>query len=261
MINKKLKQDLLRKLGITQQALSLRVQNIKRRHPMTTEDAVYVIAHQQRIILDRYFESPVVDRVRGLIQQINSGFPLLGTTSKRVATNGKVPKQEHRIIIVSGEFKENDPILPIVKITEAREMARIYPLLYILENSIREVIDRVMDSKYGKAWWDTKAPKGLIDTVNDRMAEDKKNSWHQRRGTRPIDYLDLNQLPALMRKVQKDVVPGIIPSLEWFDQCIEEVYKSRCVLCHMNPLDSDNIQAVKLRLRQWQKQISSKKIP
>jgi len=91
------------------------------------------------------------------------------------------------------------------------------------------------------------------------MADEKKNSWHQRRGARPIDYLDLNQLPALMRKIEKEVVPNIIPSLQWFDQLIEEVYKSRCVVCHMNPLDEVNIQAIKVRLIHWQNQISAKK--
>jgi hypothetical protein len=263
MTNKKLRQDLLKKLDITQQALSLRVQGIKKKHPMTTDDAVYVIAQQQGIILDRYLEQTVVDRVRGLIQQMNYALQPPQIIPKHENKRGGRSGQEHRVIVISGEFRDEDPILPSSKINEAKEMARIYPLLYILENSIREVIDRVMISKYGQAWWNSKAPGGLIDTADGRMDEEKKHSWHQRRGSRPIDYLDLDQLKALMRKIQKDkvVVPDIIPSLEWFDQFIDEVYQSRCVLCHMNPLDKDNIQAVKLRLRQWQKLIKSKSIP
>jgi predicted restriction endonuclease len=138
-------------------------------------------------------------------------------------------------------------------------MAVVYPVLYLLENSIREVIDRVMISRYGDNWWDSEAPKGLRDTVSGRMADEKKNCWHQRRGDRPIDYLDLNQLTTLMRKVEKLVVPDIIPSLEWFTQLVDEVYKSRCVVCHMNPLDKDNVQAVSLRFTHWQKQINAKK--
>ena len=70
--------------------------------------------------------------------------------------------------------------------------------------------------------------------------------------------MDLNQLVPLMRNIENDVVPDIIPSLEWFSQLIEEVYQSRCVLCHMNPLDNDSITSVKLRFRQWQKQIKAK---
>ena len=171
----------------------------------------------------------------------------------------KKKKKQMRTIIIPNEFKLDDPLLSIKKLNEAKEMASIYPFLYVLENSIRELIDKVMISKYGKDWFTAKAPKGLQDKVKNRMKDEKKNAWHQRRGTRPIDYLDLNQLCPLTRKIEKEVIPDIIPSLEWFQQFIEEIYKSRCVMCHMNPLDKDNIQAVKLRFKQWQKQIKEKK--
>ena len=111
-----------------------------------------------------------------------------------------------------------------------------------------------MTNRYGNNWWDSKAGK-LKDKVNERMSDEKRNSWHQRRGARPIDYLDLAQLPALVRQIQKD----IIPSIEWFTQFLDEVYKSRCVVCHMNPLDDTNIQGVKLRFTQWQRQVRGKK--
>lgn len=95
---------------------------------------------------------------------------------------------------------------------------------------------------------------------HDRMANEKKNSWHQRRGDRPIDYLDLNQLKPLVNKYESLFVPDIIPSLQWFSQLIDEMYQSRCVLCHMNPLNKDNISSVKLKYNQWQKQIKNKQI-
>lgn len=259
MTNRQLRKALLQKLGITPQAVSQRVQKFKKQYAMTTEDATYVIAQQEGIILSKYLDKAAIDRVRGLLQHISSPIqasPSITRVSRK--TKGESAKEE-RVIVIGKEFKGTDPILPRKKISEASEMAVIYPLIYILENSIREVIDRVMISQHGDNWWDSEAPKGLRDIVAGRMADEKKNSWHQRRGDRPIDYLDLNQLPALMRKIEKEVVSDIIPSLEWFTQFIEEVYKSRCVICHMNPLHKDNIQALKVRLTQWQKQISAKK--
>lgn len=236
--------------------LSQRVQKIKRQYPMTTEDAIYIIAQKENIILDKYLDTGTVDSVRDLMRHVSSpsDHPLT-----RINRKGKpVAESEQRIIIIAKEFKITGQILSQKKILEAKEMASIYPLLYILENSIREVIDKIMISRYGDNWWSI-APRGLRETASNRMAEEKRNSWHQRRGDRPIDYLDLDQLPALMRKIEKEVVPDIIPSLEWFNQLVDEVYKSRCVVCHMNPLDRDNIQAVKLRARQWQKQINAKR--
>ena len=259
MTNKQLRKALLEKLGVTPQALSQQVKKLKRRYAMITEDATYVIAQQEGIILDKYLDKETINHVRVLLQQISPPVQTLPSVSKATRQRKEELRREQRVILIGKEFKVTDPILPQKKILEAKEMAAIYPFLYILENSIRETIDCVMTSQHGNDWWDSEAPKGLRDTVTGRMADEKRNSWHQKRGARPIDYLALDQLPALMRKIEKEVVPSIIPSLEWFTQLVEEVYKSRCVVCHMNPLDKDNIQAVKLRFAQWEKQINAKK--
>ena len=92
------------------------------------------------------------------------------------------------------------------------------------------------------------------------MNKENINYWHQKRGKRPIDYLDLKDLPNLLEKIIKKITPKIIPGpgIEWIRQLIQEVYVSRCVLCHMNPLHKDSIASVKLKFKQWQKQIQGK---
>ncbi len=258
MTNRQLRKALLEQLQITPQALSQRVQKLKSSYAITTEEATYVIAQREGMRLDKYLNKDTVNHVRGIMQQI-SQITQSTTTIAKLARKGKRGAEKKQLVVVfPKEFTVTDPILEKRKLLEARDMAAIYPLLYVLENSVREVIDRVMTNRYGNNWWDSKAGK-LKDKVNERMSDEKKNSWHQRRGARPIDYLDLAQLPALIRQIQKDIIPDIIPSIEWFTQFVDEVYKSRCVVCHMNPLDKDNIQAVELRFRQWQKQISAKK--
>lgn len=259
MTNKQLRKALLEKLGVTPQALSQRVQKLKKRYPMTTEDATYLIAQQEGIRLDKYLGKEAIDRVRGLLQQIPSRIEATAAQTKATRRLKERGGKEQRVIVIGKEFEVADPILPQKKILEAREMAATYPFLYIFENSIRETIDRIMTSQHGDGWWDSEAPKELRDAVRKRMADETRNSWHQRRGARPIDYLDLNRLPALVGKIEKEVVPDIIPSLEWFRQFVDEVYKSRCVVCHMNPLDKNNVQAVKVRFSQWQRQINAKK--
>jgi len=226
---------------------------------MTTEDATYVIAQQEGIILDKYLDKDTINHIRGIIQQITY-ITQSTTTIAKLARKGKKESEKKQIVVVfPKEFTVSDPILEKRKLLEARDMAAIYPLLYVLENSIREVIDRFMTSTYGNNWWESKAPEALKRAVNIRMSDEEKNSWHQRRGARPIDYLDFNQLPALVRKIEEEVKLDIIPSIEWFAELVNEVYRSRCVVCHMNPLDADNTDAVRLRFRQWQKLISAKK--
>lgn len=259
MTNRQLRETLLKKLGIGQGALYERAKKLTAQYPMTTEDAIYVIAQQEGIRLAKYLDKETIDHVRSLFQHISYPTKALPYVSKATQRGKGTIKDQQRVIVIGTEFRLTDPILQPKRISEAKEMGAIYPLLYVLENSIREVVDRFMTSTYGDKWWDSKAPKGLRDTVSNRMSDEQKNSWHQRRGARPIDYLDLNQLPALMRKIEKEVVPNIIPSLEWFTQLVDEVYKSRCVVCHMNPLDTVNTQSIKIKFTQWQKQISAKK--
>jgi hypothetical protein len=136
-------------------------------------------------------------------------------------------------------------------------MARVYPLLYVLENSIRELINRVMREAHGDDWWDTQLTKGKLKNVgqkaSDRMRTEKKHTWHQRRGAHPIDYVDMLDLESLILSKQSLFIPQIIPDRLWFEQFMRELYPSRNVVCHMNPLDSDNVHDMRLRVRKWEK--------
>lgn len=226
------------------------------------EDGIYLLAAQNGINLNKFLPPEKVAQIRELIFKTNySGQePRNYTTNQRKAQRKtKILHEDRRIVILAKEIEIEDPILTTREVAEAKDMSAIYPLLYIMENSIREFINRIMTVSHGPNWWDAQAPKGLRDSVMKRMSEEQKNSWHQRRSDHPINYLDLDQLPALVRKIEKEVVPQFFSSVEWFTQFIEEVYQSRCVLCHMNPLDKDNIQAVKLRFKQWQKLLKAKK--
>jgi len=256
MTNKKLREALLNKLDISPQALWQQCHKLQAQVPMQTEDAVYIIAQRNGIRLNKYLDEETIDRIRGLLQQL---APTTQATVKK--TRGKIKDivAKQRVIKIGKDIKFDDPILPQKKINEAIEMADIYPLIYVLENSAREFIDKIMTAQYGKNWWDLQVPDPLKKDVKKRMSDDEKNLWHQRRGARPIDYLDLKDLPDLMEIIEDSVAPNIIPSAKWFRQLIEEVYKSRCVVCHMNPLDKNNIKAVEVQFNYWEKQISEKK--
>ena len=80
MTNRELRTALLNKLKITQQALSLRVKKIKSRNPMTTEEATYLIAHREGIILDKYLDKEAVANIRRIQQDISQVQPTLKPT-------------------------------------------------------------------------------------------------------------------------------------------------------------------------------------
>ena len=261
--NKELKKALLDKLKVSPQALSQRVQKKKDVSPMSTEDATYLIAHENGIRIDRYLAAETVDRVRQLHVHASTKNP--DSQLKQRSTQARVRKDNRSIQVrFPTGLSTSDALLPKSKLNEAIAMAKIYPLLYVLENSIRELIKRVMVAEHGEDWWDTQLTKGKLkgvrQTAANRMkSEDEKYSWHQRRGDHPIDYVDIKDLETIILAKQTHFVPNLIPDLDWFKQFMKELYPSRNVVAHMNPLDGDNVKDIELRTKRWANMIDKVK--
>lgn len=255
MTYREVRRTLLDRLKITPQALNQQCQKLKRETPLTTEDATYIIAHRNGMKLDKYVDDETVGRIRDLYLKIAPIVSKAEIKEVKQVENGAIRKRPVRI---GSDRKYEDVILANRKLKEASEMAKVFPSLYVLENSMREFIKMCMKNIHGENWWDTQAPRELREKVSGRMKDDVRDSWHQRRGFHQIDYLDMRELPRLFNKIQQHVVPDIIPNYDWFKQLVEEVYKSRCVVCHMNPLEENNIKSVEVKFNQWQKQMNDK---
>ncbi len=260
--NRNLRNELLKKLGISPQALSLRVQRKKAQIPMSTEDATYLIAHESGIRIDKHLSSEQVDKVRSL----QSGLRHVAeVVIAKKPIRGQKQMTETREIRFPGNFIANSILVPAAKLSEARQMAAVYPLLYVLENSMREVIRRVMAAKFGPDWWDTQLSNGRLKTVHQTASgrmktETTRLRWHQTRGAHPIDYVDLGHLGDIILGKQDVFFPDILGSdRDWFIQFMKELEPSRNVICHMNPLNSHNIADVKLRWRKWEALLKSSK--
>lgn len=260
--NRELKKALLDKLGITASALSRRVKKEQDIAPMPTEYATYLIAQENGIPISRYLSAEEMAEVRHLqvqkagINSANSKEALKPRVARKTAE--AAPRQ---IRLASGTSIV-DPILPDKKLKEAAAMSNVYPVLYALENSIRELIKRVMSDKFGKDWWDTELTtrklKDVHDTATGRMNSEKtKHSWHQRRGSHPIDYVQLDDLESILRAKKNHFHPDIIPDWEWLLHLFREIYPSRHVICHMNPLEADNSRDVVSWYRKWTKVLKS----
>lgn len=258
--NRELKAALLEKLKISPQALSQRVQKKKDVSPMSTEDATYLIAHENGIRIDRFLSSEVVDRVR----QLHNTTPVVVAAKPRAAKRQTTRGGKTIEVRFPTGFKAESDLLPKSRLNQAVAMAKIYPILYVLENSIRELVKRVMSDRYGKDWWDTELKKGKLKGVHQKASsrmrtETEKHSWHQSRGDHPIDYVDIKDLEVLVLGKQGDFIPKIIPDTDWFKQFMKELYPSRNVVAHMNPLDADNVKDVELRAKKWAKILTQAK--
>lgn len=261
---RELRRALLDKLGTSRQALSQRVKARKAQGlSMSTQEATCLIAYDVGIPIDRYLDSESLAAIRHLQSQANSGG--VRAPEKRQRKNNSTSGV--RDIRFPGEFKATDPILPTKTLNEAVAMAKLYPLFYVLENSMRELIRRIMKDAHGDDWWDTQLTNAKLRKVHERAAdrmkdETTKKAWHQRRGDHPLDYVQIEDLEQII--VSKfSTFADIIEDREWFVHFMKELKPSRNVVCHMNPLDSVNTNDIKVKVRRWESMIKTKlsKIP
>jgi hypothetical protein len=244
--NRQLKADLLQKLRVTPQRLSQRVAQVKRLYgPMSTEDGTYVLAHQEGLDLTKYLDQTTVDRVRGLLP-ISAGATTLSQPSakraKAVATS--------RPVRIAPSLELVDAMLPASVAEDANRMASVYPKLYIFENSIRNVIVRILQAKHGKDWWKERVPTGVQKTVADRRAKEAKTPWHGKRGTHEIYYADFGDLRDIITKNWADFEPLLLKQ-PWITQRLDELEPPRNIVAHNNPLSSQEENRVDLYFNDW----------
>lgn len=270
MATSSLRHALAKKTSWNKNQLSSRVQQIRKALPVSTATAQAVIAHQQGIKIDRFLDDEELKQVQEVIAKLRTSATAVASTKANGAGGARAPlagvraakrttgtSARARTVVFPGMFTLTHPLLPESKLREAQEMARIYPLLYVIENSMREVVQRVMRAKYGADWWNTALTSskmlGVKRNAAQRQVGEMKMSWHQRRGSHDIDYIDLSELRDIILANQDDFFPDVLgDNRAWFEQFMRELLPSRNVVCHMNPLAQHNVDdVVRVKARRW----------
>jgi len=223
---------------------------------MSTEDAAYCLAHQEGLRLDKFLDPEAVARVRELVSALQPGRQYSRQHESRTKTITKLKE-----IRVGGTLSITDPILPARITTEAKEMAeRVYPILYVFENSVREVISRVLSQAIGLDWWDRCAPEGVRRSVAERMKQENDTPWHGARGADPIFYTDIKDLVSIVRNREgwRKLQP-ILGRIEWFSELINCIGASRNPVAHMNPISAHDRQRLVVNFRDWERVVKAKR--
>lgn len=256
--NAAVKKALLAKLDVTPQRLSQIAKKRKAELPMSTEQAVYTLAHENGVDLSKYLGREETADVRTLVSQLRSG-----QRSDAPATNGKrtTTRPAPKPVAVSfvGLKLGEIPGLKASHAKEAKAMAdRVYPRMYLFENSVRDLIERVLSAKYGKDWWNVAVPLKVRETADQFKIEEKKDTWHGKRGRRDLDYLLLTQLWKIIKHKWKDFEPLFPQGQHWVQSLIEnDMNVSRRVIAHMNALEEDDIKGLEASFSKWVKHLKA----
>ena len=249
-----LRQKLKDKKSWADRTIDNNVEKAAHEHTLTTREALFVLARENGIRYQPDFRRLSAEEQNRVTSTTIKKMPPTKTTLRRNSIG------KNKIIMLStplGSIRE--PYLPQLIMEQAKVMSEtVYPHLYILENSIRTFIDRVMTKNTGKDWWtsdmSSKSLQEIVKAVEERMQKEAKNYWHSRRSAHPLYYTDFSHLIKILKSKNaifnpyfKDM-PG---KLSGFINKMEELQPSRNVSSHHNPLTDHDKNRVYGYLIDW----------
>jgi transcriptional regulator with XRE-family HTH domain len=253
-----LRKKLLEKLGVTRQALEQRAKKRKDVLPMSTARAVYTIAHDEGIDISKYLSDEETAAVGELVSRLNGSGQPLPASAPRASRKARPAAPTEVKITIAGVDVGKIPGLSRAHATDVKRMSeRVYPLLYIFENSVRDLIERVLEDAHGTDWWMNAVPKKVREAAAKHLDDEKKDPWHNPRGGRELDYVLLTHLWAIIQSRWTEF-ELFFPDQAWAQTLItRDMNVSRRVLAHMSPLAPDDVSLLEATFRKWTKQLKA----
>ncbi len=223
---------------------------------MSRDDAYAVLAAEQGIRLDKYVVEPDLGRVRAIMtNRANARAPSAPSANGRRA-RAKIETRLKEIVIDGARFEINDPIVPASVVADAKRMAGVYPLTYVFENSVREIVRRVMEKKYGGDWFKQPHVTGkVLGHVAANKANEAAVPWHTARGAHAVYYTTIEDLLAIMFTVNdnKPIFEAVLGKESGVRHLVEIIETARHAVAHHRPLSPDDFKRLQLNVRAWQK--------
>lgn len=240
MVAREVRKLLLEKLQVTQPALSKRAKRMKSSYgPMSTDEAVYVIAHQEGIDLSRYLSIQVIDKVRSLVPK--------ELPQPSVSKSLRVLKVKQRKLIAKSSY-------PLVKKSMIAHGVAIgaesFPQVFVLENSIRNLIITKLKKVHGVNWWNKAKIRNVRDEVQRVLDKEKGYPHREKRGLHPIFYSNFAHLKQIILN-ERNNFTDIIIDFKWFEVEMDQVYMARNSLAHSILISNDDAARIRLFYRDW----------
>ncbi len=134
--------------------------------------------------------------------------------------------------------------------TRARRMGRIYELLFCLENSMRELIERTFKEADEFTDWTDGIEGGILKGARKREKEDDEAPWHGPRGGSILNYLDFPQLGEIILD-QWDHFQDLLGDRRWVESYFREMNPARRALAHTGDLTEFDVERMEMRVREW----------
>ncbi len=135
---------------------------------------------------------------------------------------------------------------------EARQMSRLYALLYCFENSVRSLIKERLEDLYGADWWEKRVQKSVKKFAESRQEDAIKNSWLEGQRKDPISFVQFGHLADIITSnMNWEKFSDLIPSQHWLRQRMEELEKVRNFIAHNRILQPTEFRRVEMYIQDW----------
>lgn len=141
-------------------------------------------------------------------------------------------------------------------IIQAKKMAIVYTAICAFENSVRRFVGKKLLETIGEDWWNQCVSEKIRQKAESRREEESKVRWHTPRGDSIINYTEFGDLLTIIRLQQNwpHFEPHII-SIEWAEQIIKTIERSRNVIMHSGELVNQDIERIGMYIRDWTNQV------
>ena len=163
------------------------------------------------------------------------------------------------LIPANDDIKKMHSILGIDRldddlVIQAQKMAIVYTAIWAFENSVRIFISKQLESTLNIDWWTTSVSEKIRTKAETRKTEENKIKWHTPRGDSLINYTEFGDLISIVRKNWEHFESHIV-SIEWADNIIKTLERSRNVVMHSGELTNEDIERIGMAIKDWIKQV------
>lgn len=141
-------------------------------------------------------------------------------------------------------------------VIKAQKMAVVYTAICAFENTVRQFVSKKLLENRGENWWEECVSEKIRRHAESRRDEENKIRWHTPRGDSIINYTEFGDLLTIIRLPHNWVYfePHIY-SIEWADQIIRTLERSRNVIMHSGELVNQDIERIGMYIRDWINQV------
>jgi len=140
-------------------------------------------------------------------------------------------------------------------VASAKKMSAVFIAIASFENSVRDLVSSRLLEQKGANWWDVCVTNAEIkNRAKDRQEREKQIRWHQARGLSPIYYVELGDLPKIIR-ANWNCFEDLMHDMDWVQQIFNALERSRNVIMHSGQLSMDDIERVGVFIRDWLRQV------